>query len=110
MDHKEKGFESHAATFTFHFTTTFTTLGFRKKNIFNFLHRSLRHVLAEKKTNFISPLCSRRDDHEKGYFPLLYYYYFIYIQIHKKYNNCCYVHYAVIVTKNVYNFFSALLD
>ena len=69
MDHKEKGFESHAATFTFDFTTIFTTLGFRKKIIFNFLHRSLRHVLAGKKTNFISPLCSRGDDHEKDFFP-----------------------------------------
>ena len=52
--------------FTVHFAATFTTLGFRKKNIFyNFLLHSLRHGHVKKKQNLISALRSRRHDHEK---------------------------------------------
>ena len=54
--------------FTVHFATTFTTLGFRKKKkIYNFLIRSLRHNHVKKKQNFVSALRLRHHDHEKNW-------------------------------------------
>ena len=60
-----------------------------KKSFFNFLLRPLRHGHVKKKKT-------------KFRFIILYHHYFIYIQFHKKYNNCYCIQYAVIM-----NFISA---
>ena len=83
----------HSVHFEFHY--------FVQNNFFNFLLRSLRHGHV-KKTKF----------HFSTTFTKLLYYMIVtlfYIQFHKKCNNCHYVNYAVIMTKKINNFISALL-
>ena len=86
---KKKVLTSCGTPFTVHFATTFTILGFRKRNLFIIFYYVHYAMVMSKKQNLISALPSRRQDHEKN----------VYIRFHKKCINCYYVHYDAIMTR-----------
>ena len=63
---KKKVLTSCGTPFTVHFATTFTILGFRKRNLFIIFYYVHYAMVMSKKQNLISALLSRRQDHEKN--------------------------------------------